>query len=195
MRWSVAIEHSRPFRATFWPLRRLVRAFRESEDGQAVVELALALPVLLIIVLGIVDFGRAINYWNDQTHIANLGARYAATGSWPESCEEEGKPVATTTLVAYIKCQAFNDSPELTKGGGSSGIQGGIKVCVSAPKPEIGQPVTVSVASEYKWLPYPKVLGGSTTSFATSKLVGKASMRLEQAPTSQVTQGSESAAC
>src|ERR1700720_2211329 len=64
---------------------RLFRSLRESEDGQAVVELALALPILLIVVLGIVDFGRAVNYWNDENHVANLAARYAAVGTLPGS--------------------------------------------------------------------------------------------------------------
>jgi hypothetical protein len=181
---SAAVE-----RRAFSTLKRLCHTRRASEDGQALVELALAVPVLLIVVLGIVDFGRAVNYWNDQTHIANLGARFAAVNSWPESCEEGGNTVATPTLVAYVKCQAYNDSPELKNGGGSSGVQGGITVCVTAPKPEVGWPVTVTVTSKYKWLPYPKVLGGGFT-FLTSTLSGKATMRLEQVPKAQVTEGS-----
>jgi hypothetical protein len=176
-------------------MRHLFRTFCDSQDGQAVVELALAIPVLLIVVLGIADFGRAVNYWNDENHVANLGARYAAVGSWPSTCVRKENPteeVSTTTLVAYIKCQAYRDSPELEEGvkpAGSSGVQGGITVCVSAPKSEVGAPVTVKVTGKYKWLPYPKVLGGGST-FAETTLTGTATMRLEQVPTANVTAGS-----
>lgn len=179
-------------------MKRLLHTLRESEDGQAVVELALALPVLLIVVLGIVDFGRAVNYWNDENHLANIGARYAAVDSWPEECVEKEpgskeKTISKPTLAQYLKCQASIDSTELTAGGGANGVQNGIKVCVSLPtsKLEVGQPVSVSVSAPYKWLPYPKVLGG-TFSFATSTLTGTATMRLERVPPSEseLTKGS-----
>jgi Flp pilus assembly protein TadG len=167
--------------------KRSFRAFHRSEDGQAIAELALALPVLLLVVLGIVDFGRAVNYWNDENHVANLGARLAAVASWPTSCEEGTKKLETPTLVAYLKCQAYNDSPELISGGGSTGVQNGIAVCVSFPtkKEEVGQPVTVSVTANYAWLPFFK--------FAepTTKLTGTATMRLEHiVPNSELTRGS-----
>jgi Flp pilus assembly protein TadG len=42
--------------------RRLVRAWR-SEDGQALVEFALVVPILLLLILGLVEFSRA---WNTK---------------------------------------------------------------------------------------------------------------------------------
>jgi Flp pilus assembly protein TadG len=42
--------------------RRLARAWR-SEDGQAVVEFALVAPILLLLILGLVEFSRA---WNTK---------------------------------------------------------------------------------------------------------------------------------
>jgi Flp pilus assembly protein TadG len=160
-------------------LKRLSTTTRKAEDGQAVVELALALPVLLIVVLGIVDFGRAVNYWNDETHLANLAARYAAVGTLPTSGTCSGK----STLTAYVECEAEIDSPELANGSqGSTGTKGKIGVCVSIPsEPTVGSPVTVKVSSTYRWLPLPKVLGGSS-SLGETKLVGSATMRLEQVP-------------
>lgn len=47
------------------------------QRGQALVETAIAVPLLLIIVLGMVDLGRAYNYKNDLTHLANEAVRYA----------------------------------------------------------------------------------------------------------------------
>ena len=47
------------------------------------IEMALVLPILLFLALGIVDFGRAINYWNDVNQIAADGARFAAVDKNP----------------------------------------------------------------------------------------------------------------
>lgn len=52
---------------------------RWAEDaGQSLVELALALPVLLIILLGLADFGRVFYYTTIITNAAREGAAYLA---------------------------------------------------------------------------------------------------------------------
>ena len=48
------------------------------ERGSAAVEFALLLPVLLLIVFGIIDFGRALNAQETLTQAAREGARLAA---------------------------------------------------------------------------------------------------------------------
>ena len=57
------------------PLRARHRQDRES--GQAMVEFALILFPLLLLVVGIIQFGIALNYWLDMQRIANQGARWA----------------------------------------------------------------------------------------------------------------------
>lgn len=57
-------------------LRRL-RRLRRDERGQALVEFALVLPILLLLVLGIIDFGRAWNLHQTITDAAREGARRA----------------------------------------------------------------------------------------------------------------------
>jgi Flp pilus assembly protein TadG len=52
---------------------RMVRG----EQGQALVEMALVLPILLILVLGILEFGRAWNTKQVVTDAAREGARLA----------------------------------------------------------------------------------------------------------------------
>jgi Flp pilus assembly protein TadG len=59
-------------------LRRLA-----ADRGVAMVEMALVLPLLLVLLMGMLDFGRAINYWNDVNHIAGEGARFAAVNNNP----------------------------------------------------------------------------------------------------------------
>jgi Flp pilus assembly protein TadG len=48
-----------------------------SEDGAALVEFALILPILVVLLFGMLEFGKAFNYWIDETHLANEGARWA----------------------------------------------------------------------------------------------------------------------
>jgi hypothetical protein len=54
-----------------------VRWFRRKngEDGQALVEFALVAPVLVLLILGIVDFARAWNVYEILTDAAREGAR------------------------------------------------------------------------------------------------------------------------
>jgi len=54
---------------------------RDAPDrGAAAVEFALVLPLLLLIVFGIIDFGRALNAQITLTQAAREGARLAALG-------------------------------------------------------------------------------------------------------------------
>jgi Flp pilus assembly protein TadG len=52
----------------------------ERERGAAAVEFALLLPILLIVVFGLIDFGRALNAQVTLTEAAREGARLAALG-------------------------------------------------------------------------------------------------------------------
>ncbi|QUH27009.1 TadE/TadG family type IV pilus assembly protein [Serpentinicella alkaliphila] len=58
----------------------LIRLKKENR-GQALVELALVLPILLLLVFGIVEFGRIFGTYLMVTHGAREGARAAAVGT------------------------------------------------------------------------------------------------------------------
>ena len=157
-------------------LRRIVRPGR-SEDGQALVEMALVLPVLLVLLFGIIDFGHAVNDWNTENSLANLGARYAAVGVISD--KNSNCASSAGVLVAYLQCQATGDDPELKNPNGVSpgqpGVVGGISVCVHAPDGDtVGEPITVKVSTPYDVLPF---IGGGPT----LNLSGTATMRVEQA--------------
>ena len=64
-------------------LRTGARLSVRSSQGQSAVEFAIVLPVILLIVLGILDFGRAYNYKNDETSLANQALRYAEVNDCP----------------------------------------------------------------------------------------------------------------
>ena len=55
-----------------------------NESGQALPEFALVLPLLLVLLFGMLDFGKAFNYWIDTTQITSEGARYAAVNRKPD---------------------------------------------------------------------------------------------------------------
>lgn len=51
---------------------------RRKERGAVAVEMAILLPLLLLILLGIIEYGRVLNVQVSLTHAAREGARHAA---------------------------------------------------------------------------------------------------------------------
>ncbi|GIW13865.1 MAG: hypothetical protein KatS3mg062_1304 [Tepidiforma sp.] len=62
-------------------LRRLLRRFRETETGQALVEFTMILPLFVLLFMSMVEFGRAFHTWLLITNAAREGARIAAVQS------------------------------------------------------------------------------------------------------------------
>jgi hypothetical protein len=119
----------------------LFRRLREC-DGQAIVELAVVLPVILILILAVVDIGKAYGYQNDETHLANEAARFAAVASCGSGCPG---------IIAQVKLDA---PPELEHGTGSIASPGmSVEICY----PDgfaVGNRVRATVTATYNWLPY-----------------------------------------
>jgi Flp pilus assembly protein TadG len=154
------------------PVRRALRRGGDgarSEKGVALVEFALLLPVLALLLFGLLDFGKAFNYWIDETHLANEGARWAVVNKNPNT---------SGTLQQYIRSQAT--TPEL-RDGGTSSVAGPLSVCISFPSgtSTVGDPVKVTVETTYNWMG----LIADRISVASSTIRGSATMRLEAQPT------------
>ena len=64
---------------------------RRREAGQSLVETALVLPVLLIILMGIFDFGRAIFAYNAVSNSAREAVRVAIVNQNTTAVEDEAK--------------------------------------------------------------------------------------------------------
>ena len=60
------------------------RALRRDQRGTALVEFALIAPLLFLLLFGIIDFGRALDYYNQVTQLAGQGARAAAVNRNPD---------------------------------------------------------------------------------------------------------------
>jgi Flp pilus assembly protein TadG len=132
------------------------------------VEFALVLPLLLLLVLAMTDFGKAFNYWIDETHLANEGARLAAVNGSLGTCPDGTTP---GTLQQYIQCQATTS--ELR-----SSAQ--VEICFpnGAAANGVGQPVRVKVQVTYNWLAFV----APHMPFAQATITGTSTMRLEAPP-------------
>jgi Flp pilus assembly protein TadG len=144
------------------------RRLRRDERGVALVEFALVAPILFLLLFGMLDFGRAFNYWIDSTHLANEGARWAVVNK---------NPASSGTLQNFIQQQA--DTEEL-RSGGSASVPDPMQVCVSFPNGgTVGQPVEVTASVTYHWLPF---ISNRISVLATT-VTGSSMMRLEAVPT------------
>jgi hypothetical protein len=133
-----------------------------NEAGAALVEFVLVLPLLLVLLLGMLDLGKAFNYWIDETHLAHTAARFAAVNK---------NPGPGASLQESIESQADTDE-----------LRDAIEVCISFPGAGgavVGEPVQVTVRSEYTFLGFiaDRLDITDTTISATS------TMRLERTPT------------
>lgn len=118
----------------------------------------------MLIVVVIFDFGRALNYWVDTTHLASEGARLAAVDRVPEG----------GSLQAYIRSKA--DTAEL-RNGGSQSIAAPLEVCVNPAGDAVGDPVEVEVRTTYSWIP---LISNAVPLAPSTTITGKATMRRER---------------
>jgi Flp pilus assembly protein TadG len=150
---------------------------RKHERGQALVELAIAGPVFILLVLGILQIGLGISYWHDMNRMANQGARWATQNTWPDcpttaatcttnpSCTAANQ--ANRTLQNYIRCEAR-----------STGLRGSLAnpvICYPSGSNLLGEPVRVRVATTFYLAPIVDAI--------PIRLTADATMRLETSPT------------
>jgi hypothetical protein len=136
------------------------------EAGVALVEFALVLPLLMLLLLGMLDFGKAFNYWIDETHLAHTGARWAAVDRFP----------GTGSLQQYVQEQ-----------GDTAELRSRASVCVEFPhnpatgtSAKVGDPVKVTVGMPYRWLGFVSATLGIDTEIT---IRATSTMRLEARPT------------
>jgi Flp pilus assembly protein TadG len=139
-----------------------------SEDGASLVEFALVLPVLALLLFAMLDFGKAFNYWIDETHLANEGARWAVVDRNPGG----------GSLQQYLVDQATTDE---LRNGGTASVANPAEVCISFPNgtSNVGDPVLVTVTATYNWLP----IIGNRIGVTQTTITGSSHMRLEAVPT------------
>ena len=80
---------------------------RERSPGQAIVEMAIVLPVLLLLFVGVVDFGRVYYTTMTVAHAARAGAQYGAQNNATSS---------DTAGIMQAGLAAAGDVPGVTVG-------------------------------------------------------------------------------
>jgi hypothetical protein len=126
------------------------RLYRRNRRAAAAVEFALVAPVFLMLVLGMIEYGRMVMVQQVITNASREGARAAVLDGATTS-------EVTATVTSYL----------------TSGSISGATVTVSPNPPsnaEFGDPVTVSVSipfSQVSWLPSPMYLGATTLTATT----------------------------
>jgi Flp pilus assembly protein TadG len=110
--------------------RRWGRRARDAREGQSLLEFAIVLPVLLLILLGILDLGRAWMSLVALNDAAGEGAAYAAI--YPSRTEQiQARAAASTTALVTLE-------PDM--------------VTVTAPDLSPGQSITVTISYPYELL-------------------------------------------
>jgi hypothetical protein len=80
---------------------------RDSESGSSLVEMALLLPVLFLLLVGVVDFGRAYYLVLDAPDVPNFTAASVTTSKGCE-CSDGSSPVADCTVSPSCATNVVN---------------------------------------------------------------------------------------
>jgi len=116
------------------------------------VEFALMAPVVLLLLAGMLGFGRLLFYWIDANHLANETARWAVV---------DRNPYGTSSLQQYVR-----DS-------GTQEFAADVKVCIDFPNggaPQIGDPVRVRVEKPFSFVPIVNMFTVTVKASATQRI-------------------------
>lgn len=131
-----------------------------SERGTAVVEFALIAPLLFLLIFGIIDFGRALDYYNQLTQLAGQGARAAAVNRNPD-----GTALSNTNLYSIQQQLAttYTKQPELRNSTN-------YYVCITQKASAPGDPVTVKASYKFNFIPLVSAaFGGATLTLSATE--------------------------
>lgn len=146
------------------PIRRLLHRFRQTEAGQSLVEFTMILPIFLVLMFGLVDFGRAFYTWMLVTNAAREGARVAAV---------QGNSSSIDARIYDSFCSSFPSDCSLEPG----------KLTISKANVQgvRGSAVSIDLAYDFEFVTplggILQMLGGSN--LASPTISAHSSMRLE----------------
>jgi Flp pilus assembly protein TadG len=89
-------------------LKRITRRKGEGEGGQSLVEFALVLPIFLLVLFAIVDFGMAFHAWIAVTNSAREGARLGAVRGPATEIEQRVRDTTGTLDQANLTITVTN---------------------------------------------------------------------------------------
>ena len=139
---------------------------RRDQRGTALVEFALIAPLLFLLLFGIIDFGRALDYYNQLTQLAGQGARAAAVNRNPDGTALN---TANKFSIQQQLATKYTGQPELRKG---------IVVCITHVPSGPGDYVTVRTSFRFHFLP---LVGAAAGALGGLNLVSTQTERAETA--------------
>lgn len=127
---------------------------RSARKGVSAVELAITLPVMMIVLLGAIDAGQAVNVRNKVDNASRVGARVAARATITSSND-------VSTAVATFLAAAFPSTPssDLTKGTTVSVKDSAGTAVTDLSTIDAGDPVLVEVKLSYDTVRWTQKLG------------------------------------
>jgi Flp pilus assembly protein TadG len=134
----------RAFRKSLATDRRPMKRRRDRRRGVAAAEFAIVAPVFLMVVLGIIEVGRAIMVQQVLINASRVGARRAVMLSSTEDAVIDAVSEYTSAVGVATVSTSVSPDPETA---------------------EAGAPVTVTASvsfSNVSWLPTPWFMGGKT---------------------------------
>lgn len=103
----------------------------KSERGAVAVEFAIILPVFLLVVLGIVEFGRAFNIQVSLSEAARESARYAAVHCTEAGYDEDEALAAAVSAAPTVPLNAATDVEIQYTGDGTCAAGNNVEVTVT----------------------------------------------------------------
>ncbi len=138
------------------------------QDGQALVEAALTIPILLLIAVGIFEFGRAYQTWQILTNAAREGARIAVV------------PMGGGTSVAQARVLQYMRDGQLSNAGSAAvSINRNATITVSGTAVSASQ---VDIAYPFNFIvlgPVARLINGNTSLGNSIVISASATMRNE----------------
>ena len=144
---------------------RLLRRLLQSRDGSVLLETALMITILLMLMFGIIDLGRALFTSNNLVSAAREGARY---GAIDQNLATDTMAVKDTVIGHF---SPFG-GPALTRANVGATPIFDVNGAVSSIK--------VRVAYNFTWItPLPRLIGWTTGSSFADSLHAQAQYRYE----------------
>jgi len=121
----------------------------ERERGQALVEFALAIPITLLAVLAVFDFGRALYTYDLVSSAARIGSRYAIVHGSACTLAAPACPATSSSIQAFVLTKVNGIDPTLLNVSASWKTAPG---CPGTPFQGPQCVVTVQVSYPYSFL-------------------------------------------
>lgn len=89
----------------------------QNERGAVAVELAIVLPLLLMLLIGIIEFGRVFNVQISLSQAAREGARYAAVHHADDDLDVESVALGAAPSLDSLPVVVDDDADSCSSGG------------------------------------------------------------------------------